>query len=320
MPYKILQIDYYLPARILDNKHLHQQVGIDSDFLEDKIGIKERRIAGELESCTDMAAAATTRLLEANADLRADIGLLIVCTQNPDYRLPTTACLLQHRLGLSRNTMAFDLNLGCSGFTYSLAVAGACLNSGMAKKALIVMVDQYSRLIDQTDKHTVSLFGDAASAAVIGNADPGSGVIDQDFGTDGSGAFHLIAHNSGIVKSAEKSSFLYMNGREIFKFTITVVPRSVTRILERNGLGIADIKAFVFHQANKYMLKEIQKIMGIREDQMVIDMEYTGNTVSSTIPIALADRFKARAFQPGDKIILCGFGVGLSWGTMLYVF
>jgi len=320
MSYKIHQIDYYLPAKILNNDFLHNQVGIESDFLENKIGIKERRVAGETESCTDMACAATSKLLDADHSLREDIGLLVVCTQNPDYRLPTTACLLQHRLGLSRHTMAFDVNLGCSGFVYCMALAGACLNSGMAKKALLIMVDQYSRLIDQTDKNTVSLFGDAASAVIIGSTNAGSGVIDMDFGTDGSGAFSLIAHNSGIVKNAEKSSYLYMNGREIFKFTITVVPQSVIQILERNSLRVSDIKAFVFHQANKYMLKEIQKIMGIRDDQMVIDMELTGNTVSSTIPIALGNLFKTQAFLPGDKIILCGFGVGLSWGTILYVF
>jgi 3-oxoacyl-[acyl-carrier-protein] synthase-3 len=320
MPCKISQIEFYLPAKVMDNEYLQSQFGIDRDFLEDKIGIKERRIAGDNEPTSEMAYQASSKLLAADPALREAIGLLIICTQTPDYRLPTTACILQHRLGLSTQCLAFDLNLGCSGFVYCLAVAGACLGSGLARKALLVMADQYSRLIDRTDKNTVSLFGDAASAAVVEISDDGSGVVDQDFGTDGSGAGSLIAYNSGVVRQADKSSCLYMNGREIFKFSITVVPATVGRVLERNGLAVGDIRFYVFHQANKYLLKEIQKIMGIRDDQLIIDLEYTGNTVSSTIPIALGNLIKSGSLRKGDRIILCGFGVGLSWGTMLYVY
>ena len=312
------QIEYYLPERLITNDYLSEHSGIDADFLQNKIGIHQRHIAGENESISDMALAASNKLFEKTDITRKDIDFLIVCTQNPDYKLPTTACIIQDRLDLPNSCFAFDINLGCSGFVYSMIIADSFIKSGIIKNALLIMVDQYSKIIDYNDKNTASLFGDAASAILLKQDENKRGIIDSTWGTDGSGFDKLILHNSGIVSDPEKSPTLYMNGREIFKFSMKVVPQSVNQILNRNNLKISDIDYFVLHQANNYMLREIQKRLEIDDSQMIIDMTNYGNTVSSTIPITLKNLIDAKKIAPGQLLILSGFGVGLSWGTILY--
>jgi len=318
MNYCISHLEMYLPEKIITNKYLNETFGIDSDFLENKIGIKERRIAAENQTVSDLAYQSSSKLLNTLIIERETIDLLIVCTQNPDYKLPTTACILQNKLNLSTRCMSFDINLGCSGFVYSLVVAGSLINSGVAKKALIVMADEYSKIIDYTDKNTASLFGDASTAALIEPCETGYGVLASNFGTDGSGAEHLIANNSGVFKNPDKDSYLYMNGREIFKFSITEVPKSIGEVLTKSNLQKQDIKYFIFHQANKYMLNEIKKKIGLTDEQLVIDMELYGNTVSSTIPIVLKNLRERKKIIKGDLLVFSGFGVGLSWGSILY--
>jgi 3-oxoacyl-[acyl-carrier-protein] synthase-3 len=318
MNYSIKYIEYYLPEKIIDNNYLSKVSGIDSGFLEEKVGIKKRHIASVDETTSDMAAKSAMKLISENNVEKANIDLLLLCTQNPDFTLPTTACIVQHKLGLKNSCLAFDINLGCSGFVYSLVIAGNFINTGMLNNCLIIMADQYSKSIDYKDKNTASIFGDAASSAFLTACDNNYGVIDCAFGTDGSNADKLIVHNSGVDKNAGKSNYLFMDGREIFKFSITIVPQSVNDILCRNNLSVKDIKYFIFHQANKYMLEEIQKKLEITDSQMVVDMEDFGNTVSSTIPIAYKNLFSKNKLFKGDLIILSGFGVGLSWGTILY--
>jgi 3-oxoacyl-[acyl-carrier-protein] synthase III len=319
MNVQIKQIEYYLPEHIITNEYLAETCGIDKEFLENKIGIKERHIAAANETSSEMAYKAGIKIFENSLVSKEQIDLLIVCTQNPDYKLPTTACILQDKLGLKKNCIAFDINLGCSGFIYSLIIAGNFIKTGIAKRALIVMVDQYSKLIDYTDKNTASLFGDAATASLLEDCAEGNGILDFDLGTDGSGAMNLIAYNSGVASNPDQpQNRLYMNGREIFKFSISVVPDSVNKLLSRNNLKVEDIKYFVFHQANQYMLGEIRKKLNLTKEQLVIDMELYGNTVSSSIPIALKNLISKSLLKSGDIIVLSGFGVGLSWGTILY--
>lgn len=318
MNYKIKATEYYLPKRMIDNKYLHEMAGIDIDFLENKIGIKQRHIAAEDESTSNMATTAAMMLIEKNNINLDSVDMLILCTQNPDYKLPTTACIVQNKIRLKTSCIAFDINLGCSAFVYSLVVAGNFIKTGMAKCAIIIMVDQYSKIIDYHDKNTSSLFGDAASASLVELCADSEGVIDSVFGTDGSNFDKLIAYNSGVVLDPEKNKFIYMDGREIFKFSVQIVPISVNEILKKNNLKIKDIRYFIFHQANKYMLTEIQKRLEISDNQMIIDLEDYGNTVSSTIPIAYKNILKLEILRKDDLIIFCGFGVGLSWGTILY--
>jgi 3-oxoacyl-[acyl-carrier-protein] synthase-3 len=320
MNYYIDKIEYYLPRKLITNEYLSNEYGIDANFLENKIGIKERHVAACDESTSRIAFESAVKLFENknnNIDTN-EIDLLILCTQNPDYRLPTTACLLQHNLNLKTSCMAFDINLGCSGFVYSLVVAGNFIKVNMVKNVLVIMADEYSKIIDYQDRNTASLFGDAASSILLKPCEDDYGIIDSLFGTDGSGADSLILYNSGVVKNSEKSNFLFMEGREIFKFSITVVPDNVRNLLARNNLNIKDIKYFIFHQANKYILKEIQKQLTITDNQIILDMERYGNTVASSIPIAFKNILDQGNLKRGDLLVFCGFGVGLSWGSILY--
>ncbi|MCX6154595.1 MAG: ketoacyl-ACP synthase III [Candidatus Kapabacteria bacterium] len=318
MNYYIKHIEYYLPNKIIDNDFLFIESGIDKSFTESKVGIKERRIAENDERPSEMAFKAANELIQKHRINKEDIDLILLCTQNPDYRLPTTACLVQDLLGVKKSCISFDINLGCSGFVYSLPIAGNFIKTGMINNALVIMVDQYSKIIDYKDKNTAAIFGDAASAALLSACDDGFGVIDSNFGTDGSGAKNLILYNSGIVQDSEKSNYLFMDGREIFKFSVQVIPASINELLEKNNLELNDIKHVVFHQANQYMLKELQKRMKLTNEQMIIDMEMIGNTVSSTIPIALKNLISNGSLEKGELILLSGFGVGLSWGNVLY--
>jgi 3-oxoacyl-[acyl-carrier-protein] synthase III len=318
MGYCIADLAYALPEKVVENDFFVDECGIDRAFLENKIGITERRIAAENEPPSVLAAASARTVLEATGLSPDSIDVLVLCTQNPDYRLPTTACLVQHILGLRKSVLAFDINLGCSGFVYALPIAGNFIRTGDAARVLVITVDHYSKIVDLRDKNTGPLFGDAAATALLVPCEDGFGVIDGAFGTDGSGAGHLILPNSGVRKEPARPSTLVMDGREIFKFAVSVVPDSVSRLLQRNGLEPASIRHYVFHQANLYMLREIQRRLALSDDQMVIDMARYGNTVSASIPIAYRNLITSRPPARGDLVVFCGFGVGLSWGTILY--
>lgn len=316
--YRIEAIEYYLPERVITNEFLSRECGIDSDFLENKVGIARRHIALPDQTPSDMAVSAAERLFALHKADRKKIGLLMICTQNPDYRLPTTACIVQHRLKLGTDCIAFDINLGCSGFTYGLCVAGNFIKTGSVRNALIIMVDQYSKTIDYSDRNTAALFGDASSAILLSQAEHGYGVIDQLLGTDGSGAENLILYNSGVAIEPGKKGYLHMNGRKIIEFSMSAVPACVKELLRRNKLSVKDVKHFIFHQANEYMLRKMQKQMGIPDGKMIIDVKDYGNTVSSTIPIALKNLQARSPLQRGDLLVFVGFGVGYSWGAVLY--
>lgn len=318
MSYKIEHIAYYLPERIIDNDYLEAESGIDKKFTEEKVGIATRHIAAENEPTSQLAFKAAEKLIAENNINKDDIDMLLLCTQNPDYKLPTTACLVQNMLELKTSVMAFDINLGCSGYVYSLPMAGNFLNSGKFKSALLIMADEYSKIINYKDKNTASIFGDAGSATLLTKCEDGYGVIDYTFGTDGSGWDKLIVPNSGTMQDADGVNELYMDGREIFKFSVQKVPAAIHEILEKNNLQTSDIKHFVMHQANKYMLGELQKRLKLTPEQMIIDMKDYGNTVSSTIPIALKNLIDKGTLQKGDLLLFTGFGVGLSWGNVLY--
>lgn len=318
MNYRIVDIQYYLPDKIVTNDYLVETCGIDKRFIEEKVGIFERRIVDIDEPTSIIATKAAEKLFSNCRVKRDDIDLLLLCTQNPDYKLPTTACLVQDLLGLPKSTIAFDVNLGCSGFVYSLPIAGNFISSGLAKHCLLLMADEYSRIISYKDKNTSPIFGDAASAILLEPCEAGYGVLDANFGTDGSGWDKLIVYNSGVVDNSEKSCNVFMDGLEIFKFAVKVIPSSISQILLKNNLQTSDIKHFVFHQANTYIIKELQKRLKLSDEQVVIDMKNYGNTIQSTIPIALKNLIDSGSLEKGDLLILSGYGVGLSWGNILY--
>jgi len=321
-----MKLEYYLPEKILTNQEIAEEYpGWNILQFEKNVGIRSRHIAGENETSLDLAEKASLKLFETvNKDL---IDFVLLCTQSPDYYLPTSACILQSRLNLNINCGALDFNLGCSGYIYGLALAKSLLLSNVASNILIVVAETYSKFIHPKDKANRVIFGDAAAATLI-NKDSFS-IGEFVLGTDGSGYNKLIVKNGGFknrdkeqAKDYEYGSgnitsdnHLFMNGIEIFNFSISKIPNLIIETAEKNHLLISDIDYFIFHQANEYMLNYLRTKTKIAVEKYCIDLNETGNTVSATIPIALKNAFDNGKIKSGDKVMLVGFGVGLSWGA-----
>jgi 3-oxoacyl-[acyl-carrier-protein] synthase-3 len=325
----ITKIEYYLPEKVLTNEELEKSSGRWSAAkIEKKVGIRERHIAREGETALDLAYKASIKVLEGYDKNKIDFILL--CTQSPDYFLPTSACILQERLGLRTDIGAFDFNLGCSGYIYGLAVAKGFINSGVAKNVLLVVGETYSRFIHEKDFSNQTIFGDGAAATII-EKDDEEFVLEFVLGTDGKGWDKLVVPYGGLrhrydpnaeVTEDESGNLrtknnLYMNGTEIFNFTIEAVPKMVTGILQKNQLEMDAIDYFIFHQANRYMTEYLRKKIKIPKEKFFQNMLHTGNTVSATIPIALKETLDQGVVKKGDKVLLCGFGVGYSWGATI---
>ncbi len=331
----IREIAYYLPERVVTN------AALEADFpewpmekIESKTGIRSRHVAAPGECSSDLAERAAQRLFASGACDPADIDYLLLCTQSPDYFLPTTACTLQHRLGLPTSAGALDFNLGCSGFVYGLGLAQGLIASGQAQRVLLITAETYSKFIHNRDKSVRTLFGDAAAATLLAAVPEteGSAPAPYVFGTDGKGAGNLIvpagafrkplgpdtaletSDEQGNVRSQEH---LFMNGAEIFTFTLREIPDCVNRLLQKAGLTAADVDLFVFHQANQYMLEHLRKKMRLPAGKFFVFLRDCGNTVSSTIPIALNEAQRSGRLQEGQRVMLVGFGVGYSWGATL---
>ena len=326
---KIKNISYYLPQNILTNKMLEKEFSNwSSEKIEKKVGIKERHIAAEGQTALDLGYEAALKLFK-NED-KGEIDFLLFCTQSPDYYLPTSACILQKRLGLKNNIGALDFNLGCSGFIYGLALAKSIINTNIARNVLLVTAETYSKYIHPLDKSTRSIFGDASAAVLISKSEKNQ-ILEFCLGTDGSGYENLIVPTGGhrnkydLSHEEVEDSFgnirsknnLFMNGQEIFNFTIKNIPGVFNKALEKNNLTIGDIDYVIFHQANKYMIEYLRKKCEIPENKYHLDMLNYGNTVSSTIPISLKDSIDENIIKKGDKVILVGFGVGYSWGATI---
>jgi 3-oxoacyl-[acyl-carrier-protein] synthase III len=331
----IAALTTYLPEFIYDNEELARQFPEWSvDKIYEKTGIHSRHIAGEDESCSDMAVSAAEKLFLDENIRKEDIDYILLCTQSPDYFLPTTACLVQARLGLSTSCGALDFNLGCSGYIYGLSLAKGLLETNQAKNVLLITSELYSRYIADEDKSVRTLFGDASTATLL-KARPIEGVKIGPFvfGSDGNGAQNLIVPHGGSkfpitdeshilesdnAKNKRASKHLFMNGAEILTFTLKTVPKSVDLLLEKSGLHKDDVDYVVFHQANKFMLEKLRKKIGFSSDSFLVSYEDYGNTVSSTIPLGLAKAISENKFKKGDKVLLVGFGVGYSWaGTII---
>lgn len=330
----IKAISYYLPEEILDNQRLNLLFPEwSAEKISSKTGIYERRISSSHEYVSDMALKAASKLLKENDIDKSTIDFVLLCTQSPDYFLPTTACILQHQLGLSTNAGALDFNLGCSGFVYGLSLAKGLIAANIAKNVLLITAETYSKYINDKDKGNRTLFGDGAAATLISSEGGFCEIGEFVLGTDGSGAENLIVKNGGIRNPQrdghdvfDEAGFvsndndLYMNGGEIFNFTARAVPRMVNDILLKSKLHIDDVDLFVFHQANQFMLNFIRKKIGIPESKFYFFLEHCGNTVSSTIPIALYEAIKEGAIRDDNKVLLAGFGVGYSWGSTILSF
>ena len=329
IPVGIFAIEFYLPEKVLTSDDIASVSGLDRGTMETKLGIKSLHVCTEGECASDLAVAASERLFASTGFPREKVDGVVLCTQNPDYKLPATACLVQDRLRLSKGCMALDINQGCSGYPYGLAIGSSLVNSGICQNVLLIMSETYSKVVSYQDKTVCGLFGDGAASTLLRPASK-AGLISFHFGTDGSGFDRLIVPAGGSrIPSNQETQVLTedcngdyrslhhirMHGRDIFEFMDRVVPASVASALETGGLRMNDVKLFVFHQANKYMLEFLFRKMKIPSDRTIVDMEDIGNTVSASIPIALKRALLQKRVQPGDVVVLCGFGVGLSWAT-----
>ena len=330
----IRAISYYLPERIMTNEELAQEFPEwDVDKVYNKVGVRRRHLAAAGETAGDLAEKAARTLFEEYGVAPSEVDFLLLCTQSPDHFLPSTACILQDRLGIPTSAGAFDYNLGCSGCIYGMAMAKGLIAAGLATNVLLLTAETYTKYLHPSDKSNKTIFGDGAAACLISKEKGLAEIGDFVLGTDGSGASNLMLR-SGAARQPEKTGrfvmdddghtnfedYLYMNGSAIFNFTLETVPPLMKSLLSKNGLEKDDVDYYVFHQANKYMLNTIRKVCGLPSDKFYVDLEETGNTVSSTILIGLKECLKAGKIAPGMKVMVCGFGVGLSYGGTLLQF
>ena len=326
-------ISYCLPETICTNEQIVADFPEwDIEKVYNKVGVRERHLASETQTAGDLAEQAARKLFEAYSVSPAEIDFLLLCTQSPDYRLPSTACILQNRLGIPTTAGALDYDLGCSGCIYGLALAKGLIAAGIARNVLLLTAETYSKYLHPEDKSNRTIFGDGAAACLI-SAESGIAEIgDFVLGTDGSGADDLIIKTQGARHPnpsgqstidddghINREDYLYMNGSAIFNFTLECVPPLVKALLQKSQMEKEAIDYYVFHQANQFMLNTLRKVCGIPRDRFYIDLEHTGNTVSPTILIGLKDCIDHNRITAGMNVMICGFGVGLSYGgTILH--
>ncbi len=315
-------IAIHLPEAVEDNADLQAEFpGWNMDLIYAKTGILARHVAAPDQCASDLGVAAAEKLFAQHGIDRQSIDFLLFCTQTPDYPLPTTACLVQDRLGLPTSTGALDFNLGCSGFVYGLSLADGLIRGGMARRVLLITAETYSKYIDPTDRSLRTIFGDGAAATLI-EADGDASLSSFVFGTDGSGANALMVAEGGARPSSDAlqpskrkrwPSSLYMDGPELVKFTLEVVPSMIDRVLDASRWTTDDVDMYLMHQATFFMLEHLRARLNLEEEKLPVELEHCGNTVSSTIPMLIHDLRRSGRLRPGKQSLLIGFGVGLSW-------
>ncbi|TML73871.1 MAG: ketoacyl-ACP synthase III [Actinobacteria bacterium] len=305
----------HVPERVITNDELAQLVDTSDEWIVERTGIRERRIAAETEALSDISLPAAQQALEQAGSDGKDIDLLIVATVTPDMMFPSTAAILADRLGAA-DAAAYDLSAGCTGFMYGLAQAYGMVAAGLARRALVVGGDVLSRILDWTDRSTVVLFGDGAGAVVIEPSDE-AGFLAFELGADGAGGEHLWLPGSGSRRFEEPDGLVKMNGREVFKFATRVLVQSAEAVLDRYGTNVGDVDVYVPHQANVRIIDHATKKLGIPSDRVVINVDRYGNTSSGSIPLALAEAQADGRLRAGSLVLMTGMGAGLTWGSAL---
>lgn len=329
----ISHLCYHLPETLLTNDELKNSFPEwNVTEMYQSTGVFSRHIAKPDETPSDLAFNASEKLFSENNLDRNTIDFILFCTQSNDYITPTTACILQHKLNIPTSAGAIDINQGCTGFLYGLSVADGLIKAGTANNILLLTAETSSRYINKKDKSSRFLFGDGSTAALISNIPGKLGLEIGKFvlGTDGKGFQNIIIKYGGARHALSEaasdeikdeygnirtSSNFYMNGNAVFLFSINMAPKLIKQTLEKSNLNIADIDFFVLHQANKIILETIRKKLCIPEEKLIIDLETTGNTVSSSVPIVLANISNKEQIKKGNKILIAAFGVGYSWGA-----
>ena len=319
-PISINKLSYYLPELSETNSDLakiHPDWNVE--LVAKKTGIHKRYKAGKDETALDLAVKASEILLNEYQIEESSIDCVILVTQSPEYVLPTTACILQQKLSLRKNILAFDINLGCSGFVNALAVATSMISSKLIKNCLLICTETYSKYIDENDRTNKMIFSDAAAACLVEyNEKKNSACGGFEFGSDGSGCNNLIVRGraSRQLKNDE-NNFLHMNGASVLMFTMREVPKTIQKTLKKCNMSIEDIDLFVLHQASNLVINELISKLKVKPEKVFNNLSEIGNTVSCTIPIALKDAINQKKIVPGSKILIAGFGVGLSWGAAI---
>jgi len=320
-------IALHFPQKVETNQDLQAAYPAwDMAAIESKTGIARRHIAAPNELSSDLGVVACQKLFAEHAIDPKSIDFLLLCTQTPDYPLPTTACVMQSRLGLRKEAGALDFNLGCSGFVYGLALADGLIRTGSVKRVLLVTAETYSKYIDEADRSLRTIFGDAAAATLIEASDEPTLSAFQ-YGTDGSGADTLLVTRGGLRPADEAikprhrqrwKSALYMDGPSLIGFAVAAIPELVNNVLAAGGCKREEVDLYILHQATLKMLQQLREGLYIRPEQMPIVMEHCGNTVSSTIPIVIDQLRRDGRLRYGMRSMLIGFGVGLSWAGCLW--
>jgi len=328
-------IEFFLGQNTLSNSQLKEEnPSWDMSKTLERSGVKSRPVASPGTTALDMAYEAVNKLLNELKCAPREIDALIFCTQTPDYVLPPNSSLLHGRLNLASNVMAFDISHACSGFIYGLGIARSLVASGAAKRILLITADTYSRLIHPADRSIRPLFGDGAAATIVSSGNLVMKIKDMSFGTAGKKADRFIVEVGGARNNASisdevildrsgritSSGHISMDGLGLLSYFNNIIPSSVLELLDKNGKTVSDVSLFLFHQASRLALEGIARSLKIPDNKMIIDMEETGNLVSSSIPVLLSRLLKSGVIPTGEPVILCGFGAGLSWGTALVEF
>ena len=312
----------YLPQRILSNADLEEMVDTSDDWIVARSGIRERRLADAGQATSDLALEAARGALESAGARPEQVELIIVGTSSPDMIFPSTACLLQNKLGVGR-AAAFDVQAACTGFIYALTLASQLVQSGNYENALVVGADALTKHVDWADRRTCVLFGDGAGAVFLGSADPGWGVLSSYLTADGSGWDMLKIPAGGTALPAtretvdERLHTVQMKGREVFKFAARAIPEVCRRLLEGTGLTLGDVKYVIPHQANQRIIDAARERLGLPEDRFPGNLEHFGNTSTASIPLVLEELNREGKLARGDLLMFVGFGAGLTWGGNL---
>ncbi|MDO4178567.1 MAG: beta-ketoacyl-ACP synthase III [Phascolarctobacterium sp.] len=318
----ILGMGCYVPEKVLTNFDLEKIVDTSDSWIQERTGIKARHIAADDEATSDLAYNAAIKALAAANVKPEDIDLIIVGSASNDHNWPSTACILQNRLGCT-HAAAFDLIAGCSGFVYNLAVASQMVKTGLYNHVLIVGAETLSRIINWKDRNTCVLFGDGAGAAVVGEVEEGYGVLGIDLGADGSGMKALYQPSGGSREPATHETIdkaghtIHMNGPEVFKFAVKIMGKTALNSIEKAGLTPEDIDWLIPHQANLRIINSAAKRLKMPMEKVWVNVDKYANTSAASIPIAMCEAIEAGALKKGDNIVLDGFGAGLTWASIV---
>lgn len=303
----IIGVGSYLPTNVVTNQDLELTLDTSDDWIRSRTGIEERRIATEEMDTSDMAIIAAKNALENGAINASEIDLILVATTTPDYAFPSVACIVQEALGIP-NIPAMDLSAACTGFIYAVVTGQQFIVSNTYKNVLVIGSEKFSKIIDWQDRNTAVLFGDGAGAVILSEVSEAKGILSFDLGADGTGADHLLVDN--------KTNFVTMNGREVFKFAVRQMSESSLSVVSKAGLSTEDIDFLIPHQANTRIIDTARKRLGLSEDKVSTTVTKHGNTSAASIPLALASEIENGKINDGDVIIMVGFGGGLTWGSI----